>query len=152
MDINSMRLLRISAISLGLLDVGNVLAQERALTNGQNKQPVSQQARSRSEPEQSDFRNVLQARIRAMSQEEQSLMRDLSVNGRERMARENAASGAPMGEQTRESARYGRGFEARQMQSNTPAMGNPSFNAPGSSGAAMGAQGGASGGGRGRGR
>lgn len=148
MDINSMRFLRISAISLGLLNVGNVVAQEKALMTGQNKQQTRQQVKSSSEPEQNDFRNVLQARIRAMSQEEQSLMRDLSVNGRERMARENAASG----EQMRESARYGRGFEARQMQSNTPAMGNPSFSAPGSSGAAMGAQGGGSGGGGGRGR
>jgi len=145
MDINSMRFLRISAISLGLLNVGNVVAQEKALMTGQNKQQTRQQVKSSSEPEQNEFRNVLQARIRAMSQEEQSLMRDLSVNGRERMARENAA----FGEQMRESARYGRGFEARQMQSNTPAMGNPSFNAPGSSGAAMGAQGGGSGG-RGR--
>jgi len=148
MDIDTMRFLRISTISLGLLNVGNVVAQEKALMTGQNKQQTRQQVKSSSEPEQNDFRNVLQARIRAMSQEEQSLMRDLSVNGRERMTRENAA----FGEQMRESARYGRGFEARQMQSNTPAMGNSSFNAPGSSGAAMGAPGGGSGGGGGRGR
>lgn len=148
MDINTMQFLRISAVSLGLLNVGNVLAQERALTAGQNKQQVRQQVKSSSEPEQNEFRNVLQARIRAMSQEEQSLMRDLSVNGRERMVRENAASG----EQMRESARYGRGFETRQMQSNMPAMGNPSFGGSGSSGAAMGAAGGGSGGGGGRGR
>lgn len=148
MDINTMQFLRISAISLGLLNVGNVLAQDRTLTAGQNKQQMRQQVKSSSAPEQNEFRNVLQARIRAMSQEEQSLMRDLSVNGRERMARENAASG----EQMRERARYGRGFEARQMQSNMPTMGNPSFSSPGSSGAAMGAPGGGSGGGGGRGR
>jgi len=148
MDIDTMRFLRISAISLGLLNVGNVLAQEKSLATGQSKQQMRQQLKSSSEPEQDDFRSVLQARIRAMSQEEQSLMRDLSVNGRERMARENAASG----DQMRDSARYGRGFEARQVQSNTPAMGNSSFNSPGSSGAAMGAQGGGSRGGGGRGR
>lgn len=148
MDIDTMRFLRISAISFGLLNVGNVLAQEKSLATGQSKQQMRQQLKSSSEPEQDDFRSVLQARIRAMSQEEQSLMRDLSVNGRERMARENAATG----EQMRDSAGYGRGFEARQVQSNKPAMGNPAFSTPGSSGAAMGAQGGGSRGGGGRGR
>lgn len=145
MDIHTMRLLRISVIALGLLAAADALAQERVLITGQSK---PQQDGSGAETEQDAFRNALQKRMRAMSQEEQSLMRDLSVNGRERMARENAASGAPVPE----GARYGRGFEARQMQSNTPALGNPAISAPGSNGAQMGAQGGGYGGGRGRGR
>ena len=145
MDIHTVRLLRSSVIVLGLLLAGNVLAQE---VTGQGKHQMLQQDTSSAAAEQDAFRDALQKRMRAMSQEERSLMRDLSVNGRERMARENAAPG----EQVHEGARYGRGFEARQMQSNTPVMGNPSISAPGSNGASMGAQGGGYGGGRGRGR
>ncbi|BCB26281.1 hypothetical protein SKTS_11670 [Sulfurimicrobium lacus] len=148
MDIHTMRLLRTSVIVLGLLFAGNVLAQDRTLMTGQGRAQMDPQDSSSAAAEQNAFRSALQKRMRAMSQEEQSLMRDLSVNGRERMTRENAVPGEP----AHEGARYGRGFEARQMQSNTPAMGNPSINAPGSNGAATGAQGGGYGGGRGRGR
>jgi hypothetical protein len=143
--------LRISAISLGLLDAGSVLAQERLTQMRQEKQQVQQQAGQKGEVDPDAFRNRVQMRMRSMSQEERSLMNELSVNGRQRLEAENAVQNAQV--RGMEGSRFGRGYESRQtqMQQNTAASGGASMNGAGS-GPGMGVPGGGSRGGGGRGR
>jgi hypothetical protein len=144
--------LRISAISLGLLDAGSVLAQERVTQMRHEKQQVRQQASQKGEVDQDALRNQVQTRLRAMSQEERALMNDLSINGRQRLEAENAmqsTQGRGMGRDGgMEGSRFGRGYESRQMQQNPTAAGGASMNGAGS-GPGMGTRGGG-GGGRGR--
>ncbi|MBZ0105317.1 MAG: hypothetical protein K8H84_06765 [Sulfuricella denitrificans] len=134
--------LRISAISLGLLDAGSGLAQEGQGQAWQEKQPAQQQA---GEADQAAFRNRVQTRMRSMNQEERLLMNDLSVNGRQRMETENAAQvrGTARDGST-EGSRFGRGYEARQVQQNPETSGGSAMSGAGQG---MGARGG---GGRGR--
>lgn len=146
------RFIRISAISLGLLDAGSVLAQERPMQIRQEKQQVRQQAGQKDEVDQNALRNQVQTRLRAMSQEERALMNDLSVNGRQRLEAESAmqnAQGRGM-----EGSRFGRGYESRQMQQNPGASAGPSMGTShmGGAGGGPGMGGGSGGGGGGRGR
>lgn len=133
--------LRISAISLGLLDAGSVLAQE-SLEQAWQERQQAQQASRNGDAGQDDFRNRVQTRMRSMNQDERALMNDLSVNGRQRLEAESAAQGRRM-----EGSRFGRGYESRQMQENPAASGRSSMNGSGA-GSGMGGRGG--GGGRGR--
>ena len=154
--------LRISAISLGLQDAGNVLAQENVTQMRQEKQQVQMQASPREEVDLDAFRNQVQTRMRAMSQEERTLMNDLSVSGRQRLETESRLQnfqGRGMGRDSgMESNRFGRGYETRQTQQNPATSGassSSSVNGSGS-GPGMGARGssgsGSGGGGGGRGR
>lgn len=133
--------LRISAISLGLLDAGSVLAQESPGLARQEKLPA-QQAGQISETGQDAFRSRVQTRMRSMNQEERTLMNDLSVNGRQRMEAENVVQERRTGRDGGgEGSRFGRGYEARQMQQHPDASGSSPMNAAGA-GPGMGARGG----------
>ena len=145
----SKQLLRISAISLGLLEAGSVLGQESLVQMRQEIQQVQQTASQKGEVDPDAFRNRVQTRMRTMSQEERALMNDLSVNGQQRLEAENAVQNAQA--RGMEGGRFGRGYEARQMQQNPAASGGASMNGAGS-GPVMGAPGGGRGGGGGRGR
>ncbi|MFA5243383.1 MAG: hypothetical protein WC029_07150 [Sulfuricella sp.] len=145
----SKQFIRISAISLGLLDAGSVLAQERLAQTRQEKQQARQQAGQKGEVDADAFRNRVQMRMRSMSQEERALMNDLSVNGQQRLEAENAAQNAQV--RGMEGSRFGRGYEARQIQENPAASGSSSMNGAGA-GPGMGGRGSGGSGGGGRGR
>ena len=145
----SKQFIRISAISLGLLDAGSVLAQERLAQTRQEKQQARQQASQKGEVDADAFRNRVQMRMRSMSQEERALMNDLSVNGQQRLEAENAVQNAQV--RGMEGSRFGRGYEARQMQENPAASGSSSMNGAGA-GPGMGGRGSSGSGGGGRGR
>lgn len=149
-QMTSKQFLRISAISLGLLDAGSVLAQESLEQAWQERQLAQQQAGRKGEVDQDAFRSRVQARMRSMNQEERALMNDLSVNGRQRIEAENA-QGRGMGRDGgMEGSRFGRGYEARQIQQNPAATGGSSMNGAGAGPGMGGRGGGGGGGGRGR--
>jgi hypothetical protein len=146
----SKQFMRISAISLGLLDAGSVLAQERLAQTRQEKQQAQQQAGQKGEVDPEAFRNRVQMRMRSMSKEERALMNDLSVNGRQRLEAESAVQNAQG--RGMEGSRFGRGYEARQIQENPAASGSSSMNGAGAGMGGRGSGGGGGGGGGGRGR
>lgn len=148
--------LHISAISLGLMDSGSVLAQGGLTQMRKEQQQVQQREKQKEDVGQDDFRSRVQMRMRTMSQEERALMNDLSVNGQQRLEAENAVQNNRahgMGHAGgMEGSRFGRGYESRQMQQNSAATGVSPMGAAGGSAAGMGVPGGGSGGGGGRGR
>lgn len=144
----SKQFLRISAISLGLLDAGSVLAQESLAQTQQEKQQVQRQAGQKGEVDPDAFRSRVQTRMRSMNQEERALMNELSVNGQQRLEAENAARNAQG--RGMEGSRFGRGYESRQMQENPAASGGSSMNGAGAGPGMGGRGGGGGGGGRGR--
>ncbi len=147
----SKQFLRISAVSLGLLDAGSALAQEGFEQAWQERRLAQQQAGQKGEVDPDAFRNRVQTRMRSMNQEERALMNDLSVNGRQQLEAENAVQGRGMGRDGgMENSRFGRGYESRQVQQNPAATGGSSMNGAGA-GTGMGGRGGGGGGG-GRGR
>ncbi|MBU0594793.1 MAG: hypothetical protein ABIG70_03940 [Pseudomonadota bacterium] len=144
----SKQFLRISAISLGLLDASSALAQERLVQTRQEKQQAQQQADQKGEVDPDAFRSRVQMRMRSMSQEERALMNDLSVNGQQRLEAENAVQNVQG--RGMEGSRFGRGYESRQMQENPAASGGSSMSGAGTGPGMGGRGGGGGGGGRGR--
>lgn len=133
---NTLTLFKIGAVTTLLLNSGNLLADEVNSTRLKEKLQFRQQPHVDGELDQHIFRQQVQSRMRTMSQEERKLMQDTGFNGRTRMEEETSRNMMKR-EQVREgnagSHGYGRGFESRQMEQATPAMGSSSFGATGSS-------------------
>lgn len=147
---NTMQLLKITALGAGFMHTGVLLADEAAARDQLNLRPY---IRISEDQTGGEFRDQVKARIRTMSREERALMSDTGYNGRDRVTGEGAEKGITARERTRENAReehyYGRGFESRQNQQ----QGASALSAPPFGGQGMGAQpGGFGGSGRGRGR
>lgn len=143
---NTIQLLKITALGAGFMHSGVLLADEAA---AQDRLTLRPYIRISEDQTSSSFRDQVKARIRTMSQEERALMSDTGYNGRDRVTGEGTATRERMRENAREENHYGRGFESRQnQQQSAPAMSAPPFGGQG-----MGAQpGGFGGSSRGRGR
>jgi hypothetical protein len=123
---SNLELLKIAMFGAGVACAGSLMAEELMPMPVQDQAHWMQQTRIVSDHEEEAFREEVQNRMRNLNREEKMLMNTTGFNGRTHITSENVSAGsAPEKSRSNidESHAYGRGFESRQIQQGSAAVG-----------------------------
>jgi hypothetical protein len=120
---NVEELLKLTIFGAGVACAGSLMAEEKIPATESGNFSWMQQYKVSDGQEGNAFREEVEMRMRNMSLQEQDLMRNTEVSGRDRVTSGNKAKSSDF-EQTHGNfgvdSTYGQGFESRQLQQTRP--------------------------------